>query len=299
MNTLDEKARIVLQPESFEHYIKALNLEPIEKVKERFEKVRPVNEMIPYINNGQLDKDRTRLELETGKVINKNQPGKFLVNMNPELVRRMYKPQNVINFYEKELKTVGKSASLESLNCKIAAITLLNTIKPKLRGFSKYIAALDEASWYLEEEPRIRSSERLYKLSSKLPKDKCASQIERIKTVAAQLNDPGYKDPGRVTTKGHQTLAQLMIETKGTVQEFLKKVEEWAKPEEKDTYKDRMVKQIYNFFIKHMEHHKTDTPQDMIKVNKEADELVSEIIKAASISQQLIDKIEKYKRTLN
>jgi hypothetical protein len=90
-----------------------------------------------------------------------------------------------------------------------------------------------------------------------------------------------------------------MIETKGTVQEFLKKVEEWAKPEEKDTYKDRMVKQIYNFFIKHMEHHKTDTPQDMIKVNKEADELVSEIIKAASISQQLIDKIEKYKRTLN
>jgi hypothetical protein len=57
-----------------------------------------------------------------------------------------------------------------------------------------------------------------------------------------------------------------------------------------------MIKQIYTAFIAQMKHNETDTPQDIIKINKEADKLVEEVTKAVKPADNLIAMIDKYKR---
>ena len=159
--------------------------------------------------------------------------------------------------------------------------------KPDLKSLYAAIVGVDFHS---------KLSEKLYNLSYKLPQDKYADYSKRIRTVAAELNNPEYKDPGRVTTKNNKTLAEYLMEHPKGIGIFLKKIEELAKPEEKDTYKDNIIKQIYALFVKNMKHHETDTHSDMIEVNKEADILIDEITKASKITQNLINKVDQYKR---
>jgi hypothetical protein len=286
----DPKTRMIMDPAAFNAYVKGLNLEPLEQVKKRYETIKPLEDVPQYVQSGQMAKDVTRLEMETGKVPNKNQPGKFLVNQDPVFIRKMYKPENVIEFYEKDLKGVGKKANIEEFNNRMATLTMISDIKSKLRGFNRYAAVLDEVAWRLGEEPRDRLSDKLYKLSSKLPVDKCAEQIKHLKSIAAKLNDPNYKDPGRETTKGYKTLSEVFNESKGDMSLVLSKIEVLSKANDKDTYKDRMVKQIYRIFLDPKRKQKSADP-------KGADELVSEITKASQVTQQLIDKIDRYKRT--
>lgn len=243
---IDQKAKMILDPSAFDSYIKGLNLEPIEQVKKRYELIKPVEQVPQYVNSGQMAKDVTRLEMETGKVKNKNQPGKFLVNQDPVFVRKMYKPENVIEFYEKDLKGVGKNASIEVFNNRMATLTMISDIKHelKVRGYTKYAAILDEVSWFLDEQPRDRVSDRLYKLSYKLPKDRCADQIKRLKVLAAELNDSSCRtasiDPYAAVLVAHINSSKDKFE----MMHLTKAAEEIKKQDQNHTLSPDSIKEI-------------------------------------------------------
>lgn len=291
---VETKSKMILDPSTFKDYLKTLNLEPIEKVRERFNAQRGIDEATKYLNSGQQDKDMTRLELETGKLDNKNQPGKFLINMEPEYIRKTYGPKNIIDFYENKLQSKGKQAGLAKFNRKMAAASMLQEVAYKLRGFNRYAAVLDEISFNLGVEPRSKTSRKLYELSSKLPADKCASQIKRLKVMAAEAQNP--QDIGRVTTKDYKPLAEYIEGHDKGVGTFLKKIEDMAKPNPSDTFKDKMIKDVYKAFIAQMKKHETDTPQEMIEINKGADKLVKEITDATKPVDMLVAMVDRYKR---
>lgn len=184
---IETKAKMILDPSAFSNYVKNLKLEPINKVRERFNKIRSIDEAVNYVKSGQQDKDMMRLEMETGKIEDKNKPGEYLIDIDPDYSRKVYGPKNVINFYEKDLHVTGKQAKLVKFNNKAAAATILKSVTAKLRGFNQYACVLDEVSYFLGIEPRSKISSKLYELSYKLPVDKCASQIKKLKAIAVQI----------------------------------------------------------------------------------------------------------------
>lgn len=298
------RSKMIADPSSFSDFVYDLNIEPLNKVKDRFLNKRgdPV-----YTGSNQYTKDVYRLAMELDdtendrtkisrifKDININISKVFAIT--PAMARRQFGSDNVVNFYSKSLKGGGKLASLEEINSMDIVYSKLNDISKKLRGLNHYAAVLDEIAFQRDIGPRSKLSKKLYDLSYQLPRDKYTDYAKRLRIVAAEVNDPGYKDPGRVTTKNDKLLAEEIMAHPEGIATFLVKLEDMAEPDEKDTYKDRMIKQVYAAFIKQMKHHSTDTSGEMININEEADKLIAEITKTKEVSKSLIDQIDRYKR---
>jgi hypothetical protein len=298
------RSKMIADPSSFSEFVYDLDIEPISRVKDRFfnKKEDPT-----YTKSNQYTKDVYRLAMELDdtenyrtkisrifKEINEKISKAFAIT--PAMARRQFGSDNVVNFYSKSLKGVGKLASLEEINSMGIVSDRLSDISKKLRGLNHYAAVLDEIAFQRDIGPRSKLSKKLYDLSYQLPLDKYADYAKRLRVVAAEVNNPEYKDPGRVTTKNDKLLAEEIIKHPEGIATFLVKLEDMAEPDEKDTYKDRMIKEIYRAFINQMKHHSTDTPGEMIKINEDADKLITEITKTNKISQNLIDQIDRYKR---
>jgi hypothetical protein len=298
------RSKMIADPNSFKEFVYDLSLESLDRVKDRFLNKRGEHS---YTGSNQYTKDVYRLAMELDDTENErtkiskifkdiNQTISKAFAITPAMARRQFGSDNVVNFYSKSLKGGGKLASLEEINSMAIVSDKLSEISKKLRGFNRYAAVLDEIAFEIDIGPRSKLSRKLYDLSYQLPLNKYADYAKRLRVTAAEVNDPGYKDPGIETTKNDKLLAEkIMVHPEG-IATFLTKLEDMAKPDKDDTYKDRMIKQIYRAFINQMKHHSTDTPGEMIKINEDADKLITEITKAKEISKNLIDQIDRYTR---
>lgn len=100
----------------------------------------------------------------------------------------------------------------------------------------------------------------------------------------------------RNTTKKYPPLADLLRNHKGSVNDFIEKVQNMSLTVDADTPKDRLIKDIYNAFARDIKKKSTDELEEIVDTNKEADKLIAEVDRAARVSDDLIKKIEAYKR---
>lgn len=124
---------------------------------------------------------------------------------------------------------------------------------------------------------------------------------DRLKKCASELiaADEEKKEvlQGRVTTKNDKPLATLIRTMKPTdnIVDFMKKVNEMAKPDDGDSSQDRLVKQVYRAFLDDLKKSDIDTSKEIQATNKDADVLIAEITKGIRPVEQLIKLIEKFK----
>lgn len=117
---------------------------------------------------------------------------------------------------------------------------------------------------------------------------------EAIRKCATDILAAG---PGRVNTKDHKPLATVIqnMKSKSDITDFMLKVNEMAKPEDNDSDQDRLIKRVYRAFLDDLKKKSIDTPNEIMKTNKKADELIAEISHGAKPVEHLVKSIERYK----
>lgn len=278
----------VLDPPSFEQYIKSLNLEPIEKVRERFEDTKQIGEMVRYLQSGKQDEDLNRLSFETGYV--KSPAGEVIVHEDPHQLRSRHR--SYVNKFYQGLEKKSPSRQLDPtpmMRAKVAAYigALSMCLREKSKEHSEKLAALSARISPVMYQQKI-AADVLRKLSKKL--EGYPSYILRMERLAEEL------EHGRKTTKEDLPIAKILQNSKGNLVDFMKKINDMAKPDKNDTYKDLLIKRIYSAFLHDLQLKKIDTPEEIAATNKPADQLIAEIETAAKPTEHLIKKIEKYER---
>lgn len=278
----------VLDPPSFEQYIKSLGLEPIDEVRKRFEKPKQINEMVQYLRGGQQDEDLNRLSFETGYA--KSPAGGIIVNEDPGQLRSKY--QSYVNKFYKGLEQKSPLSQLDPtplLKAKVAAYLggLSAFLKEGSPEYSERLAALS-----LKVSPvmfqRGVAAKCLRDLSKKLSKN--SSYILTMERIAEDIE---FK---RKTTKNDPPLAKLLQDSDGSLVDFMKKVNELVKPGKEATYKDLLIKRVYRAFLDDLQLKKIDTPEEIAATNKRADELIAKIELAPQPTESLIKSIERYEK---
>lgn len=278
----------VLDPPSFEQYIKSLNLEPIDKVRERFEKTKQIDEMIRYMQSGQQDQDLNRLSFETGYV--KSPAGEVIVNENPQRLRSSNR--SYVNKFYQGLEDKLPSKQLDPtpmMRAKLAACLGAFSVCLRDTSFkhSERLAALSMKISPVMVRQKA-ASDRLKKLSKKL--EGYPSYVQLMERIAEEL------DHSRKTTKNDPPIAELLRKSTGNLVDFMKKINEMAEPDNNDTYRDLLIKRVYRAFLHDLQLKKIDTSEEIAATNKPADKLIAEIEMAAKPTESLIHRIEKYER---
>jgi len=188
MNPVQPKAKMIADPASFKEFVGNLKIEPVEKVKERFLTKRSDP---AYVNSRRYANDLHRLFLELDDIKSRNELSDLFksINLNiakvfsltSPMARKEYGEGNVIDFYEKSLKGGARLAAVEETLIKIAA---------NLYNSPKYFSRLDEINYRLGIGPRNKLSKKLYDMSYRLPRDKYSGYADRLKKLAATLNNP-------------------------------------------------------------------------------------------------------------
>jgi hypothetical protein len=278
----------VLDPPSFEQYIKSLNLEPIEKVRERFERTKEIDDMVRYMQRGQQDRDLNRLSFETGYV--KSPAGEVIVNEDPHQLRSRHR--SYVNKFYSGLEKKSPSKQLEHtpmMRAKVAAYLgeLSSCLKAIYPEYSERLSSLSLKVSPAMYQRRI-AADSLRKLSKKLAG--YPSYVLLMERIAEEL------DHQRKTTKDDPPIAKMIQESEGNLVDFMKKINEMAKPDKGDTYKDLLIKRIYRAFLHDLQLKKIDTPEEIAATNKPADKIIAEIEMAAKPTESLIKRIEDYER---
>jgi hypothetical protein len=278
----------ILDPMAFKNFISNLGIEPIETVKKRLEEPKTVQNLQSYVGGSQRQNDVTRIQFE---LEDKDRPihQQLGDRYSPEYIRRLTGADKVYNFYTD--LALGKKEiipqSFKKLQPKFAMLRILKEAYDKLRGFPEYLCALDELSWKEGLKMENSLSDRLYKLSSRLP----PKYSKRLKRLAATIEHPEIQDPGRSTTKGDYKLSKMFAPGEN-YKDSLKKVDEMSKAKDGDTYKDSRIKELYKGFLAILKNEST-TP---LSEGKKVDDVVQELTDAVKVTEGLIAKIEKYKR---
>jgi hypothetical protein len=265
----------ILNPVAFKAFIDNLNIESIDTVKQRVEKVKTVDELTKYINSGQKAKDVARIQFE---LEDKDKPVNLATNIDPNRVRQMFGPEKVYNFYFKDLyKTGALDKKLEQFETKLACEKVLLDIGYKLADFSSYTSILNS---------RVASMtnivDKLYSIASKLPQ----GYADRVRKVAEQI-----QDPGRVTTKNDKKLSVLFAP--GTDYNIpFKEVAMMSKEDTRDTHKDKWIKELYKGFLAILKNESTSP----LGEGEEVDKVIDSITRATKVTEDLVAKIDKYKR---
>ncbi len=272
----------VLDPNSFKRFVDRLNIEPIDKVKQRVERVKSVDDLTKYIRSGQKQKDVARIQFE---LKDSDKPSSLVSNIEPTRVRQIFGPDKVYNFYLKDLYKSGTpDKKLEQLEAKLACNKILVEASYKLKGFIDYTNIFSS----LGTNSKIAGSkmtslvEKLYNISSKLP----YKYAERVIKVAESI-----QDPGRVTTKNDKKLSLLFVPGANPTSSF-EEVEMMSKDDPKDTYKDKRIKDLYKGFLSILKNESTSP----LGEGEEVDKVVNEITRTTKTTESLMAKIDKYKR---
>lgn len=292
-NTESESQGIaVMDVPSFEKYVRSLGIEDIGAVKNRFEKVKSIDEIRKYIHSGQQDEDYGRLKYELGVV---RTPNGDVIERGDPLQFRMQKPRAVENFYASlakrgpsKLKPItSPTPGLHSLRVAAHLGELAACIKESSPGLSERLGSIS-----VQASPVCRRQKQAAKVLRNLL-GKLAGHRSYVLTIDRLASDLEHS---RVTTKNDKALARLLMESEGTLADFKDEVKRMAEPDDRDSYKDKLIKRIYKAFLRDIKKHETDTPKEIMQTNRGADQLIGQISRSTEPAQKLISDIEKYER---